>query len=161
MRFECSMSLFCFSGWSSTYSASAFIIEAMQTFQAFCGNTPCGFSNEDVMQSFAFYDLPVPFKVVVHESKGNSAGRDKYAISSWHNDGHRDMAIAKGHTMQWVPGVNALIRLLRQSFLCMDAFYCCHIIFGLYALRLFVLKIANVRWGLFPVLLGLNKTALA
>ena len=154
---------FCLSGCSSTYSASAFIIEAMQTlptFQAFCGNIPCDFSVDDVIQSFAYHDLPVPFKSVVHESKGNSAGRDKYAISSWHSEHNRDTAIAKGNNMQWVPGVNALVRLLHYSFLCVDAFYCCHIIFGLYALRLFVLKIANVRRGLFPVILGLNQIAL-
>ena len=115
-----------------TVSLFVFVVgfqpSAMQTFQAFCGNIPCEFSEADIIQSFTYHEVPAPFKAVARESHGNSAGRDKYAIAYWHNEVHRDMAIAKGPVMSWIPGRHALIRLPRCKFLCMDAFYCCRII---------------------------------
>ena len=96
----------------------------MPTFQAFAGNVPASFEEQDVIQSFSFIDLAPPFKAVVRDSKGNSAGRDKFAICYWHLEHDRDAAIAKGPVMDWIPGKQALVRLLRNNFVCLDVFHC-------------------------------------
>ena len=86
--------------------------KTMPTFQAFAGIIPADFGEADVVQSFAFVDLVPPFKARVNASRGNSAGRDQFAICYWHLEHDRDAAIAKGPVMTWIPGKPALVRLL-------------------------------------------------
>ena len=86
--------------------------KTMPTFQAFAGNIPADFGEADVVQSFAFVDLVPPYKARVCDSKGNSAGRDQFAICYWHLEHDRDAAIAKSPVMTWIPGKPALVRLL-------------------------------------------------
>ena len=84
----------------------------MPAFQAFAGNIPVALSEDDVINTFTYFDLEPPFKCHVRESKGNSSGRDNFAICFWHTELDRDKALAKSAVMTWAPGKQMLLRLL-------------------------------------------------
>ena len=88
-------------------------LEAMSVFQAFAGNIPVALSEEDVINTFTYFDLEPPFKCHVRQSKGNSAGRDNFAILSWHTELDRAKALAKSAVMTWGPGKQS--QLLQQG----------------------------------------------